>query len=242
MLRRKFVGVLVSCLSVSVAQAQHPLVTQRLTELNAATPPPSQQIVSDQIAKTADSLYAAKRGCAKAGLTLERILPATAERYVFSGAVSRQIRNGWTVIARHPGCDESPVRYMIVQDAGGVLRTTRVNRGLSYAHDSLIADTFPLAGLAAEAFLSRSKIACREPNKAKLGVTRIEGAASDLGPDVMGVRYKGSWTEIWPMSVCGEMLEVSVLFTPDGDGGAYTNIKGDLIKRLPAPANSAASK
>ncbi len=142
-------------------------------------------------------------------------MPATAERYVFSGAVVRQLRNGWTVIVRHPACDLSPVRYMIVQDAAGAFRTTRVNRGASYAHDSLIEDTFPLAVIAAEAFLSRSKCPCKDQTKAQLGVTRIEEAASDLGPDVLGVRYKGSWTEIWPISVCGEIIEVPVHFTAE---------------------------
>lgn len=220
---------------MGTALAQHPLVLQRLTEVNTAAPPPTQQTISAEIVKAAGVLYPTKPGCAAAGLTLEKLMPATAERSVFTGAMHGQIRNGWTVVARHPACDEAPVRYMIVQDASGELRTFRVNRGQSYAHESLIADTWPLARLAAEAALTRTNIACKEPEKAKLGVTRVSGEESDLGPDVLGVRYKGSWTEIWPVAICGEILEVPIRFTADGDGGAYTNIKGDGIKQLTTP-------
>lgn len=231
---RSLIGVLACFAATGVAQAQHPLILQKLTDVNAAAPPPSQQVVSSQIVKTAEVLYASRPGCAAAGLTLEKMMPATAERSVFTGALQGQIRNGWTVVARHPVCDEAPVRYMIVQDASEEIRTFRVNRGQSYAHESLIADTWPLARLAAEALLTRANVPCKDPEKANLGVTRVSGGESDLGPDIFGVRYKGSWTEVWPVAICGEMLEVPIRFTADGDGGAYTNIKGDGVKRLSA--------
>lgn len=233
MSKQVVLGLLFSSLCISAAEAQHPLVLQKLTDLNAATPAPSKQVVSSQIAKAAATLYPDKPGCAATGLTVEKIMPATAERHVFNGALRGQMRNGWTVIARHPACDSAPVRYMITQDPAGEFRTFRVNRGQSYAHESLIEDTWPLAILATESILARAGIACNEPKAAKLGITRVVDEESDLGPDVFGVRYKGSWTEIWPIAICGETLEIPIRFTADGDGGAYTDIKGDGIKRLP---------
>lgn len=218
---------------INAVHAQHPLVLQKLTDWNAAAPAPSQQIVSAEIVKAASILYAAKPGCAAAGMTFEKLMPATAERSVFSGAIRGQLRNAWTVVARHPACDEAPVRYMIVQDSSGGLRTFRVNRGQSYAHESLIADTWLLVRLAADAALTRAQVACKESGNAKLGPTRVSAEESDLGADIFGVRYRGSWTEIWPVEICGETVEVPIRFTADGDGGAYTNIKGDSVKRLP---------
>jgi hypothetical protein len=231
---RNLVGLFACVIGMSDAHAQHPLVMQRLTELNAAAPPLSQQVLTAQVTTAAEKLYADRPGCVASGLVLDKPASAVAERSVFTGALNRQLRGGWTVLARHPACDPAPVRYMVVQDAGGAFRTFRVNRGQSHAHESLIGDTWPLVILSAEAFLARAKIACKDGKAAKLGVTRIADE-SELGPDLFGVRYKGSWTEIWPVEICSETLDVSIIFTADGDGGAYTNIKGDQIRRVTQP-------
>ena len=53
---------------------------------------------------------------------------------------------------------------------------------------------------------------------------------SDLGADVFGVRYVGSWSELWPIEICGQIVEVPVTFKADGDGGAYYNIKDETVK------------
>lgn len=222
-------AVIVGC---GIADAQQPIVLQKLTEWNQAAPPPSQQAMIAEIARASARVYAAKPGCAKSAITLGQIAPATADRRVFNGVVQARAKNGWTVVVTHPACDDVPVRYMIVEDAGGALTTFRVNRGQSNASESLIGDTFPLAMLSAYGVLKRAKITCNDDGNAKLGVTRIEAEESGLGPDVFGVRYAGSWSEIWPVSMCGETVEVPIRFTADGDGGAYTNIKGDSVKRI----------
>jgi hypothetical protein len=59
----------------------------------------------------------------------------------------------------------------------------------------------------------------------KMGPTRVSSQGADLGPDVYGVRYVGSWSEVWQFETCGKTFDVPVEFTADGDGGAYTNIK-----------------
>jgi hypothetical protein len=67
----------------------------------------------------------------------------------------------------------------------------------------------------------------------KMGPTRIADESKDLGPDLYGIRYTGTWTEIWRFETCGAKFDVPVEFRPDGDGGAYTNIKADTIKVVP---------
>ena len=49
---------------------------------------------------------------------------------------------------------------------------------------------------------------------------------------MFGVRYQGSWSEIWPISSCNRTVEGLVTFIADGDGGAYTNLPGDQVKVL----------
>lgn len=227
--------LLLIMLCAGPASGQHPLVKQKLMDLNAAAPPPAGEVVRAKIVEAAKAVYPDKPDCTAAGLTIEPLAPATAERSVFNGALSRHLRNGWTVIAHHPNCDDAPVRYMIVEDAAGALRTIRVNRGQSYAHESLIADTWRVAVMGVSAFLTRMKTPCEDWQSAKLGVTRVV-EEQGLGPDILGVRYAGSWTEIWPVTMCGETIEIAIIFTADGDGGASYQIPGARITRVAGPA------
>jgi hypothetical protein len=210
------------------------MIVQKLAEWNAAAPQPTSAILLLEIKKAVASRPDADPKCATADVILDKVMPATAERYVFNGIIGGQIRNGWTVVVRQPSCRAIPTRYMIVQDANGVLRTFRVNRGQSYAHESLIGDTLPLAVTSAGIALERAKMRCKDWEKAKLGVTRIVAEERDLGADIFGVRYVGSWTELWPIEICGQIVEVPVRFKADGDGGAYNNIKGEAVRLAPA--------
>lgn len=233
--KRSVSGVLIGLFCAGLAQAHHPLVTQRLQQIDGAAPAPAEDAVRALVAATAQKAYSDKPKCVAAGLTLDKLLPAAAERSVFGPAIQGTLRNGWTVVARHPQCDAAPVRYMIVQDAAGAMRAFRVNRGQSHAHESLIGDTWPLVKVAAEQYLRREKIACGNSDDAKLGVMRVADD-HEAGPDLYGVRYTGSWSEIWPVEMCGQALDGEVLLSPDGDGGAYTSIPGDRIRRVAGPA------
>jgi hypothetical protein len=227
---KKLIVTVISVALANTAHAQHPMILQKLAEWNAAAPQPAAAIVLSEIKKAVASRPDADPKCVTADVILDKLMPATAERYVFNGIIGRQIRNGWTVLVRQPACSAILARYMIVQDVSGSLRTFRVNRGQSYAHESLIGDTFPIAVISAGIALERAKISCKEREKAKLGVTRIVAEESDLGADVFGVRYVGSWSELWPIEICGQIVEVPVKFEADGDGGAYYNIKDETVK------------
>jgi hypothetical protein len=171
-------------------------------------------------------------GCVPTSAVIDRVVPATSVKFVFQGIVAGQLKNGWTVTARHPNCDAAPVRYTISEDSAGALATIRTNRGLSLANESLISDTWPLAVVQAAATAQRNGIEC-DSKGASLGVTRVAKEEPGLGDDLYGVRYTGSWSEVWPVELCGRTVEVTVRFTADGDGGAYTDLKGTEARLLP---------
>lgn len=208
-------------------KAQHPLVLQKLTEWNEAAPALSNDRLQQEILDTALKRYPKSDSCANSEVIIDRVQPATADRFIFFGLARQQLRNGWTVNARLPGCDSAPVRFMTIQNRDNSLKTIRVNRGVSYAWDSLIGDTLPKAHIAAVTRLRQAKHECQLDSKYILGVTRIQSEGNGLGSDVFGVRYKGSWNEIWPIKTCGKTVEVLVEFAADGDGGAFSNTSSD---------------
>ncbi len=172
-------------------------------------------------------------GCVPTSAVVDNVVPATSVRFVFQGILAGQLKNGWTVTARHPNCDMTPVRYTISEDSAGLLNTVRTNRGLSLANESLISDTWPLAVVQAAATARRNGVECDEKG-ASLGVTRVAREEPGLGADVYGVRYTGSWSEVWPVELCDRSVEITVRFTADGDGGAYTDLKGTEARLLPS--------
>lgn len=232
-MKRKYLllAFALSCIASS-AHAQHALVLQKLNEWNDAAPAPSNERLKTEVLSTATNIYGSGDTCSNSEVQIDLVHPATAERFVFSAVLNQRMRNAWTVTARLPGCDSVPVRYMIMQNMDQSVRTIRVNRGVSYAWDSLINYTLPLAHLAALAALKRDGIDCADDAGFKFGVTRIASEDEGLGDDVFGVRYVGTWGEIWPIEACDRTVEVLVNFTADGDGGAYLDIPGDQIAVL----------
>ncbi|MES1983760.1 MAG: hypothetical protein V4461_02280 [Pseudomonadota bacterium] len=213
--------------------AQHPIVLAKLNEWNAAAPVLSQEIIKIEIKKTAKEIYGEQVACSNSDITIDAVEPATADRYAFNAIARRMLKNAWFVTARLPGCDLAPVRYMVMQNNDNSIETTRVNRGMSYAWDSLIGDTLPAAQLSASVALERDGIKCGSNEKATLGVTRIAAKEPSLGHSTFGIRYSGSWTEVWPIEVCKQTVEVTIQFTADGDGGAFTHIPGNKARVLP---------
>lgn len=50
-----------------------------------------------------------------------------------------------------------------------------------------------------------------------------------------GTTVKGVWREVWTFRVCGQMVDVDMVFTPDADGGG-TSFKTDGVKATPGIA------
>ena len=215
------------------ASAQHPLVLNKLNAWNEAAPMPGESAIKAEVHRKAEEIYRASIACANSNIIIDKIEPATADRNAFNALVQGTMKNAWFVTTRMPECDPAPVRYMVMQYIDNSLKAIRVNRGEAYAWESLIGDTFPLVQLAAISALKRKGSSCSVEGNAALGVTRIASKESGLGPDIFGIRYSGSWTEVWPIEVCRQTVEVLIRFTADGDGGAFTNIPGDQIRVLP---------
>lgn len=231
-MKRRAIFILVLLCLVSPAKAQHPLILQKLNEWNDAAPVLNNEKLQLEVLNAAMKRNAGGESCPNSEVLIDRVHPATADRYVFSGLIRQQLRNAWTVTARVPGCDTAPARFMVIQNKDNSLRTIRINRGSSYAWDSLIGDTLPLAHIAAAAALKRSGVDCELDSKFQLGVTKLESEGDGLGADLFGVRYTGDWSEIWPIDTCGKTVEVLVKFTADGDGGARTSMPGDEVSIL----------
>ncbi|WOK35774.1 hypothetical protein [Sphingomonas sp. C3-2] len=215
------------------AKAQHPLILNRLNGWNQAAPAPSDLVLTAEVRRKASEIYGASSACTNSDITLAKVEPASADRYAFNALVRGAIKNAWFVTARMVGCDPAPVRYMVTQNLDDSLKTIRVNRGVSHTWESLLGDTLPSVQLAANAALQRKGLSCSADDKSSLGVLRIAFEEPDLGSNTFGIRYAGSWTEVWPIEACKQTVEVSIRFTADGDGGAYTHIPGDKTRILP---------
>jgi hypothetical protein len=215
------------------AFAQHPMVLAKLQEINVQAPQPPAEQLQQAVAQTAKAFGDANRTCVPTGVALSETAPATGGRDVLQGVMTGQIRNAWTTYVVHQGCPASgPVRYLIIQKADASLMAVQVNEGRTFASPAIMRDTSMQAALAAHQKSTSLGKGC-DGKDMKMGPTRIMSQSADLGPDFYGIRYTGSWSEVWRFSTCGRTFDVPVEFKPDGDGGAYTNIKGDAISVLP---------
>ena len=233
-MKMKFLSILGAMAVIAVpatARAQHQLVLQKLRMWDSAAPVPPKALLVAEVMKTAEAIQKATGGCKPSSVLIESVSAATGVRFVFEGILGGRLKNGWTIVANSPNCGSDVARYTIVQNQDGTYDTIRTNQGRSHANESLIGDTFPAAILAAEIALKRAGVSCGNSNPT-LGILRISQEEADLGPEVFGIRYAGSWSEVWPINLCGRTAEVLVRFTADGDGGAYHSLKGDKVKVL----------
>lgn len=230
---RRSIALLATAALAAPAAAQHPMVLSRLQEINAQAPQPPADQLKQAVAATAKAFGDANRTCAPTDVALSDIAPATGSRDVLQAVLSGQARNGWLAYVSHIGCPASdPVRYLIVQKADGSLAAFQVNEGRTYASPAIMRDTSMQAALAAHQKAVSLGKGC-DGKDMKMGRTRISAQSDDLGPDVFGARYTGKWSEVWRFETCGRKFDVPVDFTPDGDGGAYTSIKGEAVTVAP---------
>jgi hypothetical protein len=219
-------------MAYTAVNAQAPRDIEVYKVYNEVHKPPSTAIIASEVMKSALETQKSKGGCLPSSAVIDTVMPATAARFVSEGLKAQQIRNAWTVVVRHPNCGSDVVRYAIVKHYNDSFYAFRINRGRSNANESLIADTFSQAVLGAVVALKRAGSDCRS-TEPTLGVTRIAEEGSDLGADFYGVRFKGSWREIWPIMLCNRTVEISVRFRADGNGGAYTEGNEKENKLLP---------
>ena len=215
------------------AFAQHPMVLDKLAQINARAPQPALADLQGAAAVTARAYGAANKACVPKSIELSDVAPITGARDVLQGVLAGKLRNGWSGFANHVGCVDAPVvHYMFVQQADGSLAANIVNEGRTLANPVLIRDTSAAAALAALQLARKSDAKC-DGAAMKMGPTRVVSRSADLGPEYYGARYAGSWTEAWEFRTCGRAFSVPVEFRPDGDGGAYTRVKAEAVALLP---------
>jgi hypothetical protein len=215
------------------AFAQHPMVLAKLQEINVQAPQPPAEQLQQAVAQTAKAFGDASRSCVPKAVVLSETVPATGSRDVLQGVLAGQLRNAWTTYVMHQGCPASgPVRYLIIQKADASLMAMQVNDGRTFASPAIMRDTSMQAALAAHQKATSLGKGC-DGKDMKMGPTRITSQSKDLGPDIYGIRYTGSWSETWRFETCGRKFDVPVEFRSDGDGGAYTSIKADAIAVVP---------
>ena len=219
-------AVSVACLSAVAANAQHPIVLQKLQTWDRASPPPANQVLQEHLIIAAQPYYDGLASCDLSSANITDIRSATADRFAFSGITRGTLRNAWFLETQLPSCDEAPVRFTVFQMSDGSLQVVRTNRGRSIAWESLISDAMPMAAMGAQAAIKRAGFDC-DTTDVQLGIVRIGSEGEDLGPETYGIRYSGGWSEIWPITTCDKTVEVRMDFVADGDGGAYINVPGD---------------
>lgn len=230
---RWIVGLIALGLVTGQSLAQHPMVLDKLNELNAKAPQPSMAELEQAVAAMAKAYSEHNKSCAPTSLRLSEVAPITGARGILQAVMAGKLRNAWTVYASYGGCSgNNAFRYIIVQKADGSLQAALVNEGRTLANPSIMRDTSAIAAMTA---LQRGR--SLDPgctgDKMTMGPTRVVEQSKDLGPEVYGARYVGNWTEIWRFETCGKKFDVPIQFTPDGDGGAYTNIKADAVTVVP---------
>jgi hypothetical protein len=228
MFMKSSVAAVLAC-AASAAVAQNPVVLERLRQMNEQAPQPSIEQVRTAIAATAAAHASAAGRCAPTAIDVTDVSPATGARDILQGVLSGQVRNGWIAHATHTGCPSpGPYRYMVLQRPDGTLVAPLVNEGRGIANPAIMRDTSAQAAIAVFVKVRDIDPAC-DGRDMEMGPVRVASQSADLGPDVYGVRYTGSWTELWRFTTCGRTFDVPVEFRADGDGGAYTNVKASEI-------------
>ncbi|WP_235398943.1 hypothetical protein [Sphingomonas sp. SRS2] len=183
-------------------------------------------------AVTAD---ARQRGrCVPAKLVIGALSPVTLDGMVTATIASGQIENGWVTSVKLEDCPPAaPIRILLFRMADGVT----LQGIFSGQGESLAWPTLAREGLRATVGHAVDKLRRADPKCAPKDMTatdvKVVDRSADLGPDVYGIRLKGSWRELWTFEPCGHRITVPIAFRTNGAGGAYWDIDGGGIVYLP---------
>jgi len=175
---------------------------------------------------TAVAVDARQRGrCAPKKIRLGKLAPVSLDGMITTMIAKGQIENGWLVRVTLDDCPPAdPIRVLLLRAADGrTLQGIFAGQGTSYAWPSLSREALRGAVSTALKQLRTADSACNPRDITPTGM-RIAGSSADLGPDVYGIRLKGSWNETWTFEPCGHRIEVPIAFRTNGNGGAYWDI------------------
>lgn len=234
-MRLAWAGFVVFALLGGGARAQDAALSSFLQDVNARVPVPEKALVEADALQTLQAIAKEGGACAPTAVALGPITPATADRMAMQGIQSGQLKNLWVADGVPSGCpDAQKARFMVLALADGRVLARVVSFGETIAWPSLFRDTGTPAAVLAFATASRDNPGCDQKSLNLLS-SRIVAKGPDLGPDVFGVRFAGSWDEAWRFTACNQIVEVPITFRADGSGGAYHNIQSTAAKLMKQP-------
>lgn len=223
-------GLMLAFAPLTPAFAQAPPVLDFLQRTNRAVPPPEAPAIEAAFAALWDRVKTREPGSCRPVVTLNGApQPATADRMIFNAATTGEARNGWTVQATLSGCRSGTQRFVLAMLKDGSLMAIPANEGESLTTSSQFRDTVP-AVLAATLTIPLLREGACVGSRTERIVTDVTERGADLGADVYGGRYAGSWRETWTVHQCGHRVAVPVVFTADGDGGVQTRVASDQVR------------
>lgn len=225
-MQRKFrVLAAAAVLAAAPAAAQDGEFVRFLERTNAEVPAPDAAEMAPVALALLQQLHREMERCVPTGVRMDAARPMTATRHMVEMIRAGEVRNGWTAYGRLDGCDEArPLLFIVLRPASGPLIVVPVTFGETIANPTLILDSRGPATMAAGAMARQLVPGCPESGQAALDGMRVVSRSDDLGPDVYGVRYRGTWREAWTFSACGRRVELPITFTADGESGAGYSI------------------
>jgi hypothetical protein len=223
-LRAILIAMLLAAAGPALAQSAHEAAAQ--AALNQLIPPPAAQAIVPLALADLQNAARLRGTCVPTGVTLGPIAFASATRLAVDGIGTHQMRNVWSALGTPLGCANAlPARFVIVLKADDTLLVRAFANGESIAWVSLVIDARSnIAGTAMAVTQTRHPDwTCTDTSHASFDKVAMAGTAKDLGPDFYGVRYTGSWDEVWTYTLCNHSVDVPITFTADGNGGAYWN-------------------
>lgn len=183
--------------------------------------PPLAQAVGGAVA--ADARMRGR--CAPAKVSLGKLEPVTLDGMVTGMIAKGEIENAWLVSVKLDNCPAAdPIRVLLFRAPDGVrLQALFAGQGESLAWPTLSREALRATVAKTVARLRVADPACTPRDMTPTAV-RIESRSDDLGPNVYGIRLKGSWREIWAFEPCGHRIAIPIVFRTDGKGGAFWDI------------------
>lgn len=206
---------------------------RQLDAINAK-PLPTGEPLAGAVAQVLRADAERRGGCFPLKVKLSPLRPVTLDNFVTQGILDGQIENGWLVSARIENCPaEDPARVLVIRAADGkTVNAFYDGRGEGLAWPSLARGALPAILRPALARLAVADKRC-QPTSLDPVAVRVETRSADLGPERYGLRYKGSWTEVWSFAPCGHRIAVPVTFATDGQGGARWTVAEGRIAYKP---------
>mgnify|MGYP000852537186 FL=1 len=214
---------MIALASATPSAAQDARVLAFLKQVNDQQQPPSMEALAAGGLEAAGRA-AAQGTCMHQSVEVSNVRPITGDRLVLQGVAQRSLQNGWRFDGVLVGCPSGArADFIVIRDAAGQLQMHLTNLGQSLVSYSVGQDSVSKAILMSDILLAKAGAACEAGLERPLD-SRVTQKSNDLGPETYGVRYRGGWTEIWTLRRCNREIEVEMMFSGDGDGGAYINV------------------